>query len=185
MDNLLEGFEEPQYQYVGLWPRFGALFIDGIILIVVGLLLRFPLSELNDPLIPMVSLVIIPLFYNVLFEYKFGATPGKMLLKIKIVNYQLQPPTISNVLLRNLIYMAMQLLSLGHDLWNYFNNSSTYDLIEDDASNFLALELTIATFLMVLPVAVYLVELVFLLTDPKFRSLHDRIGKTYVVKNAR
>jgi uncharacterized RDD family membrane protein YckC len=185
MENLLEGFEEPQYQYVGFWPRLGALFIDGIILVVVNWLLGLPLAALEGQLIPMIVMVAIPLLYNVLFEYRFGATPGKMLLKIKIVNYQLQPPTISNVLLRNIIYICMQFLSLGRDLWNYFNNASSTDLIYDDVSDLFALGLTIATLFMILPIAVYLVELVFLLTDPKFRALHDRIGKTYVVKDSR
>lgn len=181
MENLLNDFEEPQYSYVGFWPRFGALFIDGIILIVFNYLLRFPLRELDNNLVVILVTAAIPLFYNLFLEYKYGATLGKMLLKIKIVNYELQPPSISNVILRNIIYMGLQFISLGIELNIFFKTQSdSFDFRGFDS--FFTPEIIIAFFYSGSVFVIYIIEMIFLLNDPKCRALHDRIGKTYVVR---
>jgi uncharacterized RDD family membrane protein YckC len=182
MENLLNDFEEPQYRYVGFLPRFGALFIDGLILLVVNYLLRIPLAELDNNLVALIIAAIVPLFYNLFLEYKYGATLGKMLLKIRIVNYELQPPTISNVILRNIIYIGLQFVSFGIELKGYFNiQSSGSDFTE--FNDFITPQLIITLLFSGSVFIIYIIEMIFLLNDPKFRALHDRIGKTYVVKS--
>jgi uncharacterized RDD family membrane protein YckC len=183
MENLLNDFEEPQYSYVGFWPRFGALLIDGIILVVVAYLLRLSLAELENSLFLLIVTAIVPLFYNLFLEYKYGATLGKMLLKIKIVNYEFQSPTISNVVLRNIIYIGVQFVSFGIELNGYFNiQSSGSDFVEFDY--FLSPQWIITLLYSGSVFIIYFIEMIFLLNDPKCRALHDRIGKTYVVRNS-
>jgi uncharacterized RDD family membrane protein YckC len=182
MENLLNDFEEPQFIYVGFWPRLGALFLDGIILIAVLYLLKVPLRELDNGLIVLIVTAFIPLFYNLFLEYRYAATLGKMLLKIKIVNYELQPPTISNIILRNIIYIGLQFISFGSDLYAYLQLQS--ESMEFTGFNSYFTPAVIMGLLYAAGVfVIYLVELVFLLNDPKCRALHDRIGKTYVVKS--
>jgi uncharacterized RDD family membrane protein YckC len=183
MENLLNDFEQPQYSYVGFWPRFGALFIDAIILWVFNYLLGFPLSEFDNNLVLIILTAAIPLFYNLFLEYKYGATLGKMLLKIKIVNYELQPPTISNIVLRNIIYIGLQFVSFGIQLNSYFNIQSSGSDFTDFGS-FVTPQIVIALIYGGAVFIIYFVELLFLLNDQKCRALHDRIGKTYVVKNS-
>lgn len=183
MENLLNDFEEPKYSYVGFWPRFGALLIDGLILAVVVYLLKFPLEELDNSLVVLIVSAVIPIFYNLFLEYKYAATLGKMLLKIKIVNYELQPPTISNIVLRNIIYIGVQFVSFGTDLNNYFKSQSADPFEFTGFSSFFTPAVILGLIFSAGVLAIYIVELVFLLTDPKCRALHDRIGKTYVVKN--
>lgn len=183
MENLLNDFEEPQYSYVGFWPRFGALFIDAIILWVFNYLLGFPLSELDNNLVVIILTAAIPLFYNLFLEYKYGATLGKMLLKIKIVNYELQPPTINNIVLRNIIYIGVQFVSFGTDLNNYFKSQSSDPFGFTGFDSFFTPAIIIGLIYSAGVFVIYIIELVFLLTDPKYRALHDRIGKTYVVKS--
>jgi uncharacterized RDD family membrane protein YckC len=179
--NLLTDFEEPTYRFVGLWPRFGALVIDGIVLWAVAIPLRYILSDWSNPLSHILT-SLVPFLYNPLLEYRFGATIGKMALGIKIVNYNLEPLTISNVILRNIIYFAFELVSLTITLYGLYN------VTDGDAGGFRSMadvfsfQFTPEVMLMIIIVIIYIVEVVFLLTDERYRSLHDRIGKTYVVR---
>ena len=183
MENLLNDFEEPLYSYVGFWPRFGALLIDGIILVTVAYFLRLSLAELKNNPVLLIVTAIVPLFYNLFLEYKYGATLGKMLLKIKIVNYELQPPTISNVVLRNIIYIGLQFVSFGIDLNSYFKLQSSDPVDFTGFTSYFTPEVIIGLIYAACVFVIYIVELVFLLNDEKCRALHDRIGKTYVVKS--
>lgn len=184
MENLLNDFEQPQYSYVGFWPRLGALLIDAIILWVFNYLLEFPLSELDNNLVLIVVTAAVPLFYNLFLEYKYGATFGKMLLKIKIVNYELQPPGINNIVLRNIIYIVIQLVTFGTELNSYFNSLSSEPVEFTGFDSFFTPVMIIGLIYSVGVLVIYVIELVFLLNDPKCRALHDRIGKTYVVKKS-
>jgi uncharacterized RDD family membrane protein YckC len=83
--------------YAGFWIRLGALMIDGFILGLANFLLFVPLgilvpmSEDN----PFVVLSFMPLFiivqyaipavYDTWFVGKYGATPGKMACRLKVV----------------------------------------------------------------------------------------------------
>jgi uncharacterized RDD family membrane protein YckC len=98
LQKLKEGAALPgvgAFVYGGFWVRFGAKFIDNLITSVVG----FPLGLLIGVAIPadsasalltrqvlaMFSGAVIGLCYAGWFVGKFGATPGKMALKLKIV----------------------------------------------------------------------------------------------------
>jgi len=91
-------------EYAGFWIRFGAIFIDGIILwavqmvvyAVFGLITAAVMpsmpSESSYPSFFIISQVVITLLsfvisaaYDIWFVGRFGATPGKMACKIKIV----------------------------------------------------------------------------------------------------
>jgi uncharacterized RDD family membrane protein YckC len=98
IQKLKEGAALPgvgAFVYAGFWVRFGAKFIDNLITSIVG----FPLGLLLGVAIPadstsalvtrqafaMLSGVVINLAYAGWFVGRFGATPGKMALKLKIV----------------------------------------------------------------------------------------------------
>lgn len=91
-------------EYAGFWIRFGAIFIDGVILwaaqmvvyavfgaITAAVMPSMP-DESPNPSFFIISQVIITLLsfvisaaYDIWFVGRFGATPGKMACKIKIV----------------------------------------------------------------------------------------------------
>lgn len=181
--NLLNDFEEPKYQFVGFWPRFAAILIDGIILAALAFIINLILDSSVSPSFALIT-GIIPFLYNPILEYKYGATVGKMALGIKIVNYDLQKLTFNNVIFRNIIYFAIQLISLSGDVYRTFNKEEQVNPFAN-FTNFEDLYTTsfiIASIYFLLVFVIYIIELVFLLTDEKHRSLHDRIGKTYVVR---
>ena len=182
MENLLNDFEEPQYRYVGFWPRFGALLIDAIILWVFGYLLGYFLPY-DLPYVSIAVSTVIPIAYNLVLEYKFGATIGKMLLRMKIVNDTLQPPGMNNILLRNIIYIGLEMISFA--IGGFFQLQ--FAEAETAISDWKDLITTRSIFYLCyagLVVLVYAIETYFLVNDSKYRALHDRIGKTYVVKSS-
>lgn len=183
LENLLTDFEEPEYRYVGFWPRFGALLIDGAILIVTGYL--FILFFTNTESIAFILMTsIIPFLYHPVMEYNFGATIGKMAIGIKIVNHELQKLSLSNVILRNLIYIVFQFISICIEIYGSLhpeeNRNPFANIFSNEYGTDLYVKLSVIYFISI--IIIYVMELIFLLTDEKFRTLHDRIGKTYVVR---
>jgi uncharacterized RDD family membrane protein YckC len=169
--------------YGSFWPRLWASLLDGLI---VGCF-SVPISTYNSggwksiPVLILVSLVSIA--YKPFCEYRFGATAGKMALKLKVVNLHLQRATLQEVLLRNLFHFVPVLFSFGLSLSIYLkpefeqiNNFRDYSVLAAQASG----KYYVYTVSLVLPI----VDLIFLLTDKRCRTLHDRIGKTFVIKEA-
>jgi uncharacterized RDD family membrane protein YckC len=84
------------FEYAGFWIRFGAKFIDNILLQIVNYALIIPIigfGGLKDSTATGVALVIqmlvsfaIQIGYITFFLGKYGATPGKMACKLKVVN---------------------------------------------------------------------------------------------------
>ncbi len=180
IENLLTDFEEPEYKFVGFWPRFGALLIDGIILWAVSIPLSWLLTEWYNAF-SLMLISFIPFLYYPILEYKFGATLGKMVVGIKIVNYEFQALSIGNVVLRNIIYLGTELISITLTLYYYYN---TYDTNENFSSiaDVFTFQFSPERILRIVVFCIYIIEVIFLLTDEKYRALHDRIGKTYVVR---
>lgn len=97
------GLTQPdEYRYAGFWIRFGAKFIDGIILWIVLMALLFPIQMFFavDPeqmaagetgaffmlfALQLVVQIGIPLAFVTYFIGKFQATPGKMACGIKVI----------------------------------------------------------------------------------------------------
>src|SRR5262245_24227597 len=83
--------------YAGFWIRFAAKFVDGLIIGIVFLaplfVLGFAAATSGNPnrfdtvqIFLQLGYYVANLFYSIFFVGKFGATPGKMLCKLKVVN---------------------------------------------------------------------------------------------------
>ena len=111
---LREGLPMPgTMTYAGFWIRFGAKFIDGLIISVVnmaillifGPLLGFNLWSLEPPK-NLGFLIFYPFFFGNLFLYsvffvgRYGATLGKMALGLKIVTSSGDPISYMRALAR-------------------------------------------------------------------------------------
>ena len=178
---------ELNIQYSGFWPRFFALMIDGLVLTILA-----PLSYYNTfvwqsvPL--LILLFIIQIVYKPFFEYKYNATPGKMALGIKVVNHEFEKPGFIEVLSRNIfqimftiIFMLINVYKMNHPVFSrsLYNDN---DFLSEYSSPTWSLDniiLAVEFFIF----AIFLIDTVFLITNDERRSLHDRIGKTYVIKS--
>ena len=111
---LREGIPSPgAMNFAGFWIRFGAKLIDGVIIWVVqmaAMLLFGPMLGLNffssEPPTNFSFLILYPflfaasIFYSVWFVGKYGATPGKLALGLKIVTSSGEPVTYMKALAR-------------------------------------------------------------------------------------
>jgi uncharacterized RDD family membrane protein YckC len=85
--------------YAGFWIRFGAKFIDGIILNIVTRLFGMIIgvgekaNEVGPALIFMAVAIAIEASYNIYFIGKYGATPGKMACKLEVIRSDGAPLT--------------------------------------------------------------------------------------------
>lgn len=117
---------ERNHEYVGFWPRFGAFFIDGLLLVAI----TWPLSYLiygwefltsDRFLIGFADFILsflVPAIAVILFWVHKLATPGKMLIKAKIIDAKTGgPPTIGQFIGRYLAYnISLLPIGLGY-LW--------------------------------------------------------------------
>ena len=84
-------------EFAGFWIRFGALAIDAFIMWIINLVIFIPVGMLvpTSPENPFVLLSVMPVIlllqyaipaaYDTWFIGKYGATPGKMACKLKVV----------------------------------------------------------------------------------------------------
>lgn len=180
--NLLTEFEQPSFAYVGFWPRFGALLLDGILLTVFNLLFHWIFPE-KDNIALILALGCIPFLYHLILEYRYGATLGKMALGIRIVNYELMQPGLQHIFMRNLIYMAIQAAGIAVEIQTMYGAEETELNNFNNPMDIFSTPAIIMTLILAASIfVIYIIELIFLLTDEKYRSLHDRLGRTYVVK---
>ena len=86
------------FRFAGFWIRFVAIFLDGLIMMVPTMILLFLFAggmmasmrdsdEKGSAIQGVFYLVFygIQMFYSTFFHGKFGATPGKMAVKIKVI----------------------------------------------------------------------------------------------------
>ncbi|MFZ1983706.1 MAG: RDD family protein [Desulfatitalea sp.] len=137
VQRLREGVTMPGVlKYAGFWIRFGAKIIDGLImaaaqyaiLIPFGILAYSTFSSMpEDPedmltsgsllLLGVQQLIgiLIPAVYNTFFVGRFGATPGKMACRLKVVTPEGDKVTYARALGRNFAeWISAIVLGIGY-----------------------------------------------------------------------
>lgn len=74
-------------KYAGFWKRVLAKLIDLVIFLPFIIINTYIFRQKNEGIFLAISLsiTILILLYNVIFTYHLGKTPGKILLKLKVV----------------------------------------------------------------------------------------------------
>jgi len=112
--------------YAGFWIRFGAVLIDAFIMWIINMMFFVPLGIFaslsgEDPtaataLMPLIMIMqyAIPAAYDTWFVGKYGATPGKLACKIKIVVADGIPVSYSRALGRHFAkWLSSLVLGIG------------------------------------------------------------------------
>ncbi|WP_276367615.1 RDD family protein [Chryseolinea sp. H1M3-3] len=105
-----------EYPLGSVGDRMVAFLIDLLILILYTIPVLYILSkiETGNSYAAFILLGIPYTFYSLLFEiFMNGQTPGKYLLKLKVVRLDGTPPTIGNYLMRWMLIFVDNFLSLG------------------------------------------------------------------------
>lgn len=167
-------------KYGGFWARFGAVIIDGLILAPISFgVSYFNIVTWKSPLL-LVVFSLVTVAYKPLMEFLYGATLGKMALKLKVVNLQYERATLGEILLRNIFHLAGSLLTLFFTIGVYtdpeFESISGFTEYTAFTRNFVVLQ-----FISYASGFITIVDGIVLLADKQNRSLHDKIGQTFVI----
>ena len=183
MDTVLDNDQtQPNslIEYSGFWLRVAASLIDFLVMVPF-----FVLSTYNSMKIKSLAVMLIVSFayaaYKVLMEARYGATLGKMAVKIKVVNQEFGKIGLNEAIVRNVfqIYSSFSTAVIGVMLFNdpAFINATTFTevgIVQQQHGNVIYS----------IVVAVILIgENLAMLADEQKRTIHDRIGKTYVIKS--
>jgi uncharacterized RDD family membrane protein YckC len=93
--DVRSGVDRSQLQYATILRRFGAVFVDGLLVAVpmyalLGVLIFVPASQ-GQPVNPLFNLIGIPFallslaYEGLMLQFKNGQTLGKMALKVRVV----------------------------------------------------------------------------------------------------
>lgn len=181
LDNELqhEQIDIDEIQYAGFWIRFLASIIDSFALIPITLLNLYNLYFLkNIPLELFITLIAI--VYKPFMEAKYGATLGKMALKIKVLNSDNKSIEIKHALLRYIPWVVGIFISL-YSSYILFNNPDFLITKGWTESSLIQAEL-IPKWLTYINSFTMIIFGVFIAFTTKKQGLHDFIANTVVVK---
>ncbi|MEK4235215.1 RDD family protein [Paenibacillus sp. FSL R5-0475] len=174
MDNYkVERLE--QEDFIGFWKRVLATILDLLIILIPAVIVYWIFNSLAISLhseIPIILEYIFFVVFDVFMIVRFGGTPGKLVLKMKIVNQQGNIPTLKEALIRNIFRIMSTIFSMivGVSLYDLTVISTTLNLwapLATDLSKILGL--------------IMLVDYLFVAFTPRKRALHDMMAGTYVV----
>lgn len=174
MDNYkVERLE--QEDFIGFWKRVLATILDLLIILIPAVIVYWIFNSLAVSLhseIPIILEYIVFVVFDVFMIVRFGGTPGKLVLKMKIVNQQGNIPTLKEALIRNIFRIISTIFSMvvGVSLYDLTVISTTLNLwapLATDLSKILGL--------------IMLVDYLFVAFTPRKRALHDMMAGTYVV----
>jgi uncharacterized RDD family membrane protein YckC len=181
LDQAFEQSDRSKIRYGGFWSRFGASFIDGLILMPVS----FGLSYLNitswKSAIILVIFSMVTLSYKPVMEFVYGATLGKMALRLRVTNLEFENASLGEILLRNIFHLTPGLISLFFTIGVYTDPG--FESVDGFGDFTIFLQgFPILQYINYVVIFITLVDVIVLISDPQKRSLHDKIGGTFVIE---
>ena len=105
--------ERSEQARVARFARLAALIVDGILFGVISLVVNsvFGVTQMTSPLVittevPWAGLTLVWLAYLIGFEAVFGATPGKLLARLRVVRVDGRPLSLRSIWIRNLLRLV-------------------------------------------------------------------------------
>lgn len=167
---------EPGFRY----QTFGARFLAGIVDSFVFIPMMIADAWILQPERPLAVLACWGVIstmsysvYSVLMHAKYGQTLGKMVAKVKVLDYgESEVPGLKRALLRDSIYIAMMVCS---EVWFLV-------LLFRDGFEAAYLNSNVTLLIGGVSIVWFVLEIVTMLTNRRRRALHDFIGGTVVVR---
>jgi len=174
--------------YAGFWPRLGALLIDSLVWLPVGVLSIWVDREYRlFDVYRVIPLVVLSVLYSMFLVARYGGTPGKLALGLRITELDGLPVTARAAVVRHLPELILSTLSmvalcvplLAMSDAQYAEVASTVG----DRTRYLRANAPAWYRPVDVAGAVWVWgELIVLLTNRKRRALHDFLAGTVVVR---
>jgi uncharacterized RDD family membrane protein YckC len=164
--------------YATFMQRMYAFIVDCLVFIPLNLLSNFNTLSIKS-LALSVLITVVWWIYKPVMEWKFGATLGKMVLKIRVVDEELKAISFNQAALRFLPYFAVS-MSILFSTFALFATDGFYDahtfeafqLLEYSSSGIDTTQFTIFFFIF---------SCSSIMLDEKKQAVHDRISQTYCI----
>jgi uncharacterized RDD family membrane protein YckC len=172
--------------YAGFWLRFGSLLLDFLFIMPVTFLTIY-MNGLgkNVFFITLIPSILFGLWYNIYLPKKYGGTPGKLIVGIKIIRLDGEQIEWREAILRHIVLLGLTLLS---------SIMMIICLLQADDEAYKSLGwLQQTQYLMTFAPGFFIFytwasniwiysEFIVLLTNKRKRAIHDFIASTVIVK---
>lgn len=180
LDNDLR--ENPQdlesVQFAGFGVRLGASIIDSLVLIPLMGLNYYNIIDFKNLSLALL-LALASAAYKPYMEYRYGATVGKMALKIKVVDYHFQQISVEQAIIRYLPWLLSVVINILATIVVF--RMPEFAEVNDffgygDLANTTAFEKWMQFSIWVAPISAF-----GMLFNPYKQAVHDQMAKTYCV----
>jgi uncharacterized RDD family membrane protein YckC len=185
LDNDLQVLSEEQNKlkpkFAGFWIRVGASLVDFVVYLPLMALSMYNTYSLKNFQVQIVIYLLLTV-YKPFMEYKYGATLGKMAVKIKVVDLNLGSITLSQSMIRYFPWVLSQGLSFVTAILLFQNESfqSAESMMEVAALQ----SQVISPVLNYVTTGVFFVSCIAMAFSDEKQALHDKAAKTYCVYRA-
>ena len=177
-----------QLRYAGFWPRLAALLLDMLIMLPLTLLVFWGSERYRLFLLYcFVPSTLFGLFYGVYLVRRFGGTPGKLIVGVRIRKVSGEPVGYREAILRYLPeFILNMLMSIGFLMSVLHMSDTEYHALSfmERARRMVELAPSWYKPLQIVQNVWVWGELIVLLTNRKRRALHDFIAGTVVVRTS-
>lgn len=164
--------------YATFMQRIAAFLVDCLVFIPLTVLGNLNTISIKS-LALSVAITVVWWIYKPVMEWKYGATLGKMALKIRVVDEELKAISLNQAALRFLPYFAVSLSFLfstfalfGLDGFYEAQTLESFQHLEHDKSGIDTIQFTTFFF-------IFSCSAIFL--DKKRQAVHDRLSQTYCI----
>jgi uncharacterized RDD family membrane protein YckC len=172
--------------YAGFWARFASFILDALIMLPLIFFILY-LNGLGKNIFfyTLIPNLLFGLWYHIYLPKKYGGTPGKLIVGMKIIKLNGESIDWKEAILRHSVLLALTLFSIV---------MMTSCLISADETTFNSLGwLKRSEYLMTLSPMFFLIytwvsniwiysEFIVLLTNKRKRAIHDYIAGTVILK---
>jgi uncharacterized RDD family membrane protein YckC len=175
-----------EFEVAGFWRRFGAQFIDGIIMLplTIGTMVAMNYSRLAYAYMFLPTLAI-GLFYQIYLVRRFGGTPGKRICSMRIVMSDMSAVTVRAAALRYSVIFVLSAASSAALAFASLKMSDAEYLALGYFEKIQALSLRAPAWESVVTWCVYLwilAGIIVMLSNRRRRATHDFIARTVVIR---
>lgn len=178
-------FPDADIIYSKFWDRFGAFLLDGCIVLAFTL----PVSYFNvtvwkiPPLYLLLGLV--TMLYKPFMECRYGATLGKMIVKLEVVGHDFKKITVPEEIKRVSFYLFPAILQYIIVLPLYF--SKAFDTINNyrEFNDHVALSNPSLYWITWIVIGLLITDTISFFVNQPNRALHDLYAGTNVIEKRR
>ena len=172
-------------EFAGFWKRFGAMWLDTLVLSPIMLIAYFGSNNFRlFDLYYLIPGILFNIWFGVYLVKRFGGTPGKLLMKIKITKLDFSPVEYKEAVLRDIVNIVFAtLLTISNIIIVLNMTDSLYFSMEffERGKYILDSKSSWAGMVSVLFNIWIWSEFIVMLTNKKRRALHDFIAGTVVI----